>query len=214
MSYSEFKEFGLEVILKVLKKIDDEIRVYRDLEDYEGVKTLETEVLPKYEKLYEAFSEDAGEGIEDDNFKSVKNYILDIMNENKLSEDFIRNEIYKRKMFKGKSGSQAVENLYKHQIKELEKKKSILLKEAYSVLDQEAKLENELADSIQEEDQMKILEELPEIRRKYSILSENIMSVHEKISMILKKLEKRWPFEIYGTISKDELLKVYKEVTK
>ena len=36
MEFDEFKAFGLEVILKVLKKVDNEIKKYRDLEDYEG----------------------------------------------------------------------------------------------------------------------------------------------------------------------------------
>jgi DNA-binding phage protein len=214
MNYIEFKGLGLEVVLKVLKKIDDEIKIYRNLEDYEGVKTLETEVLPKYEKLYNAFSSKLDKDTVSENLENIEKYIFDIMVENNLSKDFIITEINKRKKLKGNSGAEAVENLYKYELNQLTKKKSSLLHEANIILDEESKLEKELSDSIQEEDQMLILDKLPEVRRKYNELSEKIMKIHEKIEMIIGKLEKKWYFDIYGTVSKDDLLKVYKEVIK
>ncbi|WP_319200240.1 hypothetical protein [uncultured Ilyobacter sp.] len=214
MKYSDFKDIGLEVVLKVLKKIDDEIRRYRELEDYEGVNTLEKEVLPKYEKLYGAFSTDPGENIKDYNFEAIEKYIYEIMKENDLSEDFINLEILKRKKYRGNSGSEAVENLYKYELAELGKKKSILLQEANEILDKELKLETELSEAIQEDEQMKILTKLPEVRSSYNKLSDKIMKLHDKMVKINEKLEKKWPIEIFGTISKGELLKVYKDVIK
>ena len=214
MKYNDFKDIGLEVVLKVLKKIDDEIRRYRELEDYEGVNTLEKEVLPKYEKLYGAFSTDPGENIKDYNFESIEKYIYEIMKENDLSEDFINSEILKRKKYRGNSGSEAVENLYKYELAELDKKKSILLEEASEILDKELKLETELSEAIQEDEQMQILTKLPEIRSSYNKLSEKIMKLHDKMVTINEKLEKKWPIDIFGTISKDELLKVYKDAIK
>jgi hypothetical protein len=214
VKYSDFKDIGLEVVLKVLKKIDDEIRRYRELEDYEGVNTLEKEVLPKYEKLYGAFSTDPGENIKDYNFEAIEKYIYEIMKENDLSEDFINLEILKRKKYRGNSGSEAVENLYKYELAELGKKKSILLQEANEILDKELKLETELSEAIQEDEQMKILTKLPEVRSSYNKLSDKIMKLHDKMVKINEKLEKKWPIEIFGTISKGELLKVYKDVIK
>ncbi|ADO83765.1 hypothetical protein [Ilyobacter polytropus] len=214
MKYNDFKDIGLEVVLKVLKKIDDEIRRYRELEDYEGVNTLEKEVLTKYEKLYGAFSTDPGENIKDYNFESIEKYIYEIMKENDLSEDFINSEILKRKKYRGNSGSEAVENLYKYELAELDKKKSILLQEASEILDKELKLETELSEAIQEDEQMEILTKLPEIRSSYNKLSKKIMKLHDKMVTINEKLEKKWPIDIFGTISKDELLKVYKDAIK
>jgi hypothetical protein len=214
VNYGEFRDLGLEVVLKVLKKIDDEIKRYRELEDYEGVNTLEKEVLPKYEKLYGAFSTDPGENIEDYNFESIEKYIHEIMKENDLSEDFINSEIIKRKKYRGNSGAEAVENLYKYELSELGKKRSYLLQEANEILDKELKLETDLSEAIQEDEQMKILDKLPKIRNKYNKLSEKIMKLHEEIVKTNEKLEKRWPIEIFGTISKDELLKVYKDAIK
>ncbi|WP_319372224.1 hypothetical protein [uncultured Ilyobacter sp.] len=214
MNYADFKEIGIEVILKVLKKIDDEIRRYKELEDYEGVNTLEKSVLPKYEKLYGAFSTDPGENIKDYNFENIEKYIYEIMKENDLSKEFILSEISKRKKFIDNSGAEAVENLYKYELVELGKRKSVLLQEANEILDKELKLESELSETIQEDEQMKILDKLPKIRRKYNKLSEKIMKLHDKMIIINEKLEKRWPIEIYGTISKDELLKVYKDAIK
>jgi len=214
VKYNDFKDIGLEVVLKVLKKIDDEIRRYRELEDYEGVNTLEKEVLTKYEKLYGAFSTDPGENIKDYNFESIEKYIYEIMKENDLSEDFINSEILKRKKYRGNSGSEAVENLYKYELAELDKKKSILLQEASEILDKELKLETELSEAIQEDEQMEILTKLPEIRSSYNKLSKKIMKLHDKMVTINEKLEKKWPIDIFGTISKDELLKVYKDAIK
>lgn len=214
MNYVEFRGVGLEVILKVLKKIDDEIRTYRNLEDYEGVKTLETEVLPKYEKLYEAFSSKIDKNMVSENLQNIEKYIFDIMKENNLSKDFILSEIDKRKELKGNSGAEAVKNLYKYELDQLTKKRSDLLHDANILLDEESKLEKELSDAIQEEEQMEILDKLPEVRRKYNELAEKIMKIHGKIEIVSEKLEKKWYSDIYGTISKDDLLKVYKEVIK
>ncbi|WP_372714403.1 hypothetical protein, partial [Ilyobacter sp.] len=178
------------------------------------VNTLEKEVLPKYEKLYGAFSTDPGENIEDYNFESIEKYIYEIMKENDLSEDFINSEIIKRKKYRGNSGAEAVENLYKYELSELGKKRSYLLQEANEILDKELKLETDLSEAIQEDEQMKILDKLPKIRNKYNKLSEKIMKLHEEMIKTNEKLEKRWPIEIFGTISKDELLKVYKDAIK
>ena len=211
MEFSEFKDFGLEVILKVLKKTDDEIKKYRELDDFEGVKTLETDVLAKYEKLYEGFISEKLKDIDGDQLKVLYTSLVDIMKQNKMDAAFIEREVEKREKLAGNSGAEAVKNLYNYQIQEMEKKKTLLLKGAEEILDQEALLEADLREAIQEEEQMKIVEKMPEVRRAYSEVSQKIMTLQEKIDLLKEKVEKRWPCDIYGTISKEDLMSVFKE---
>ncbi len=211
MEFNEFKDFGLEIILKVLKKTDDEIKRYRELEDFEGVKTLENEVLAKYEKLYEGFISEKLKDIDGEQLKVLYNSLVDIMKQNKMDVVFIEGEMEKREKLAGNSGADAVKNLYNYQIQEMERKKDLLLKEAEVILDREAALEAALSEAIQEEDQMDIIEQMPEVRRAYSEVSQKIMTLQEKIGHLKEKLEKGWPCDIYGTISKDELMSIFKE---
>lgn len=211
MEFNEFKEFGLEVILKVLKKTDDEIKKYRELEDYEGVKTLETDVLAKYEKLYRGFISDELKDIDGDQLKVLYTSLIDIMKQNNMNTSFIEGEVEKREKMAGNSGAEAVKNLYNYQIDELEKKKTLLLKKADEILDREAVLEAALSEAVQEEEQMEIVEKMPEVRRSYAEISEKIMTLQGKINLLKEKIEKRWPCDIYGTISKDDLMNIFKE---
>jgi len=211
VEFNEFKEFGLEVILKVLKKTDDEIKKYRELEDYEGVKTLETDVLAKYEKLYRGFISDELKDIDGDQLKVLYTSLIDIMKQNKMNTTFIEGEIEKREKMAGNSGAEAVKNLYNYQIDELEKKKALLLKKADEILDREAVLEAALSEAVQEEEQMEIVEKMPEVRRSYAEIAEKIMTLQGKINLLKEKIEKRWPCDIYGTISKDDLMNTFKE---
>lgn len=211
MEFKEFKDFGLEVILKVLKKTDDEIKRYIELEDFEGVKTLETEVLSKYEKLYEGFISKEIEDISGEQLKALESSLVDIMLQNGFNLEFIEKEMEKREQLKGNSGAEAVKNLYEYQIKELNEKKSQLLDKAGEILDREAALEAKLSEAIQEDAQMEILEKMPEVRRNYAKVSEAIMTLQDQLSSLETRLNKGWPCDIYGTISKDQLMEVFKK---
>ena len=211
MKFEEFKAFGLEVILKVLKKVDNEIKKYRDLEDYEGVQTLETDVLLKYEKLYNGFISEEIDNISEDQLKSLYSSLLDIMKQNKLDMDYIQREMEKREDLRGRSGAEAVKNLYNYQITEMEAKKLTLLEKAEDILDQEAVLEASLREAVQEDEEMEIIERMPEVRRVYSELSDKIMAIQSKIDYLKERVDKKWPCDVYGTISKDELMEVFKK---
>lgn len=211
MEFNEFKDFGIEVILKVLKKTDDEIKRYRELEDYEGVKTLENEVLEKYEKLYNAFTSEEIKNISADQLKSLESSLVDIMLQNGFELSYIESEMEKREQLKGNSGAEAVKNLYNFQIDELENKKSKLLEKAEDILDQEAVLEAALSEAVQDEEQMKIVEKMPEIRSAYTKISDKIMAIQNKIASLKSRVKKSWPCDIYGTISRDDLMDIFKK---
>ncbi len=211
MNIENLKEFGLEVTLKVLKKTDDEIKKYRALDDYEGVKTLESDVLSKYEKLYQGFSSDEFNSLSADSFKELESLLVDILIKNNLDLKYIKKEIENRKKYRGNSGREAVKNLYTFQVKELKEKLEVLLSEADTILNTEAKLEEELREAIQEEEELKIIEKMPEVRSRYSKLAKKIDLIQEKIVYLESIINKGWPLDIYGTISKDQLLEVFKK---
>ncbi|MDO4589705.1 MAG: hypothetical protein Q4B33_07545, partial [Fusobacterium sp.] len=54
--------------------------------------------------------------------------------------------------------------------------------------------------------------QLQPIRAEYRNLEEKILKIQEKIDLLKKKLDSEWYYEIYGTISKDDMLKSYNEV--
>lgn len=211
MEFKEFKDFGLEIILKVLKKVDDEIKRYKDLEDYEGVKTLENDVLLKYEKLYHGFISEDIDNISEDQLKSLHSSLLEIMKQNNLDIDYIESEVKKRENLKGNSGSEAVENLYNYQVNEMEERKAKLLEKAEDILELEAVLEAALSEAVQEDEQMEVVEKMPEVRRAYSEISDKVMAIQSKIDYLKERVEKKWPCDIYGTISKDELMEIFRK---
>ena len=208
----EFKQFASEVILKVLIKMDKDFQNYQNLNDHDGMQKIKLEFIPKYEKLYLEFSNNISENLDDfddERIESLMSIINDIMKLHNIDIDYILNEIDKRKNLKGKSGAQVVKRLFQYQIKELESKMRKLLEQADTILDAEAKLETELRDAIQETNQMRILDQLVIVRSKWSILEKKTIQCKTALDQLKESLEKKWTYDIYGTISQEELKKVF-----
>ncbi len=208
----EFKKFASEVILKVLTKMDKDYQNYQNLDDYDGMQKVKLEFIPKYEKLYLEFSNDISENLEDlddKKIESLMSIVNDIMKVHNINIDYILDEMEKREKLKEKSGAEAVEKLFKYQIKELELKMEKLLKQADTILDSEAKLEAELRDAIQENDQMEILDQLVVVRSKWSTLEKKTIQCKTALDGLKESLIKKWTYDIYGTISQEELKKVF-----
>ena len=208
----EFKQFASEVILKVLIKMDKDFQNYQNLNDHDGMQKIKLEFIPKYEKLYLEFSNNISENLDDfddEKIESLMSIINDIMKLHNIDIDYILNEIDKRKNLKGKSGAQVVKRLFQYQIKELESKMRKLLEQADTILDAEAKLETELRDAIQETNQMRILDQLVIVRSKWSILEKKTIQCKTALDQLKESLEKKWTYDIYGTISQEELKKVF-----
>lgn len=208
----EFKKFASEVILKVLMKMDRDFQNYQNLDDYDGMQKVKLEFIPKYERLYLEFSNDISENLDDLNEKKIESLMTivnDIMKVHNINIDYILNEMEKRENLKGKSGAQAVEKLFKYQIKELELKMKKLLEQANTVLESEAKLEAELRDAIQEDNQMEILDQLIIVRSNWSILGKKTIQCKKALDGLKESVIKKWTYDIYGTISQEELKKVF-----
>lgn len=213
----EFKKFASEVILKVLMKMSKDYEHYEKLEDFDGMQRVKLEFIPKYEKLYLEFSGEVSENLDnydDEKLEGLMTIINDIMKVNNISMEYILDEVEKREALKGESGAETVERLFKYQINELEEAMETLLEKANLMLDKEGLLEGELRDAIQEDEQMEVLEKLSIVRKEWGALEKKILKCKNSLDNLKDSLSKKWTFDIYGTVSKDELKKAFKSETK
>ncbi|WP_462427560.1 hypothetical protein [Fusobacterium varium] len=211
---NEILKFSIEVILQVFKSINKKIDEMKEIGDISGIEILKKDVIPKYEKLYGGLTGEAVEKFDEEQLSVIKKYIEDIMKENKFSEEYIKNQIELREKLKGDSGAEIVKRFFQYEKKELEKIKYDLLDRADKVLGDEEKLSMEMKNAIQEEEQIEYIYKLQPVRAEFRKIEEKIIKVQEKLDVLNKRLESEWPYEIYGTISKEEMLETYNKIMK
>lgn len=211
---NEILKFSIEVILQVFKSINKKIDEMKEIGDISGIEILEKDVIPKYEKLYGGLTGEAVEKFDEEQLSVIKKYIEDIMKENKFSEEYIKNQIELREKLKGDSGAEVVKRFFQYEEKELEKIKYELLDRADKILEEEEKLSMEMKNAIQEEEQIEYIYKLQPVRAEFRKVEEKIIKVQEKLDVLNKRLESEWPYEIYGTISKEEMLEIYNKIMK
>ena len=203
---NEILKFSIEVILQVFKSINKKIDEMKEIGDISGIEILEKDVIPKYEKLYGGLTGEAVEKFDEEQISVIKKYIEDIMKENKFSKEYIKNQIELREKLKGDSGAEVVKRFFQYEKKELEKIKYELLDRADKVLEEEEKLSMKMKNAVQEEEQIEYIYKLQPVRAEFRKIEEKIIKVQEKLDVLNKRLESEWPYEIYGTISKEEML--------
>ena len=211
---NEILKFSVEVILQVFRSINKKIDELKEIGDISGIEILEKDVIPKYEKLYGGLTGEAVENFDEEQFSAIKKYIEDIMKENNFSEEYIKNQMELREKFKGDSGAEVVKRFFQYEKKELEKTKYELLDRADKILEEEEKLSMEMKNAIHEEEQIEYIYKLQPVRAEFRKAEEKILKVQEKLDILNKRLVSEWPYEIYGTVSKDEMLKTYNKIMK
>lgn len=213
---NEILKFSTEVILQVFVKINKRVEELKNNDEISALEILQNEVIPKYEKLYKGLKTEIKEDEEIDieKFENIKKYIYDIMKENSFSEEFIRTQMKLREKFQGESGAEVVKKLFEYEKKQMEKTKYNLLDKVNKVLDREDKLAMDLKNAIQEEEQIECIYKLQPVREEYRALEEKVLRVQKNIDDLKKKLDSEWTYEIYGTISKDEMLNTYNQTMK
>ncbi|WP_339009877.1 hypothetical protein LIY46_12565 [Fusobacterium varium] len=211
---NEILKFSIEVILQVFKSINKKIDEMKEIGDISGIEILEKDVIPKYEKLYGGLTGEAVEKFDEEQISVIKKYIEDIMKENKFSKEYIKNQIELREKLKGDSGAEVVKRFFQYEKKELEKIKYELLDRADKVLEEEEKLSMKMKNAVQEEEQIEYIYKLQPVRAEFRKIEEKIIKVQEKLDVLNKRLESEWPYEIYGTISKEEMLETYNKIMK
>lgn len=211
---NEILKFSIEVILQVFKSVNKKINEMKEVGDISGIEILEKDVIPKYKKLYGGLTGEAVEKFDEEQLSVIKKYIEDIMKENKFSEEYIIKQMELREKFKGDSGAEVVKRFFQYEKKELEKTKYELLDKADKILEEEEKLSMEMKNAIQEEEQIEYIYKLQPVRAEFRKIEEKIIKVQEKLDVLNKRLESEWPYEIYGTISKEEMLETYNKIMK
>jgi len=213
---NEILKFSTEVILQVFVKINKRMEELKNNDEISALEILQNEVIPKYEKLYKGLKTEIkdDEEIDIEKFENIKKYIYDIMKENSFTEEFIRTQIKLRERFQGESGAEVVKKLFEYEKKQMENTKYNLLDKVNKVLDREDKLAMDLKNAIQEEEQIECIYKLQPVREEYRALEEKVLRVQKNIDDLKKKLDSEWTYEIYGTISKDEMLNTYNQTMK
>ncbi len=213
---NEILKFSTEVILQVFVKINKRVEELKSNDEILALEILQNEVIPKYEKLYKGLKTEIkdDEEIDIEKFENIKKYIYDIMKENSFTEEFIRTQMKLREKFQGESGAEVVKKLFEYEKKQMENTKYNLLDKVNKVLDREDKLAMDLKNAIQEEEQIECIYKLQPVREEYRALEEKVLRVQKNIDDLKKKLDSEWTYEIYGTISKDEMLNTYNQTMK
>lgn len=213
---NEILKFSTEVILQVFVKINKRVEELKNNDEISALEILQNEVIPKYEKLYKGLKTEIkdDEEIDIEKFENIKKYIYDIMKENSFTEEFIRTQMKLREKFQGESGAEVVKKLFEYEKKQMENTKYNLLDKVNKVLDREDKLAMDLKNAIQEEEQIECIYKLQPVREEYRALEEKVLRVQKNIDDLKKKLDSEWTYEIYGTISKDEMLNAYNQTMK
>ncbi|MDY2802028.1 MAG: hypothetical protein SO183_04250 [Fusobacterium mortiferum] len=213
---NEILKFSTEVILQVFVKINKRVEELKNNDEISALEILQNEVIPKYEKLYKGLKTEIkdDEEIDIEKFENIKKYIYDIMKENSFTEKFIRTQMKLREKFQGESGAEVVKKLFEYEKKQMENTKYNLLDKVNKVLDREDKLAMDLKNAIQEEEQIECIYKLQPVREEYRDLEEKVLRVQKNIDDLKKKLDSEWTYEIYGTISKDEMLNTYNQTMK
>lgn len=213
---NEILKFSTEVILQVFVKINKRVEELKSNDEISALEILQNEVIPKYEKLYKGLKTEIkdDEEIDIEKFENIKKYIYDIMRENSFTEEFIRTQMKLREKFQGESGAEVVKKLFEYEKKQMENTKYNLLDKVNKVLDREDKLAMDLKNAIQEDEQIECIYKLQPVREEYRALEEKVLRVQKNIDDLKKKLDSEWTYEIYGTISKDEMLNTYNQTMK
>lgn len=211
MKKDKFREYALEVALTVLKISSTQLDKLKEKGDLSGVEILQEKVICPYERIYGALLEMKVDKMSDEEFNSFKEMVEELRVKNSLTTEAIENALKRRDDLKNNSGSKVVEKFYKYNINRLLDKKSKIVEVFNSLGIEEQKLENLLKDTIQEEEQFDIIYKLQPVREKLRDIEIKYVKVEKDIDELKKKLESKWPYEIYGVVSEKELLETYKE---
>ncbi|TDT72582.1 hypothetical protein EV215_0392 [Hypnocyclicus thermotrophus] len=215
MKKLEFIKYVKEICLKILEKAYINKKRFLELNDIENIKKIDEEVIPKFEKLYLYFDSISKNDIENiENFNEIEKNIEEIRESNKLTKEYILKEIEKREKMSKNSGSIAVKRLFEFEKKELNKKLFEIEKLGKPLLEKQKEYEKALADAIQQDEELKYFEKVKENGKKIDKLNNKIIKINKRLEKLNEFLAKKWYYEMYGTISKNELEKIYKDEFK
>lgn len=207
MNKKDFKDYNTEVMLQILKNANIQLMEAEKTDDKEKIKFITEEIFPKYEKLFLALAELDIRDKSEEEIKTFRETVDKIAESNNLPEEYIKKCIAVREELRGKSGSEVTKKMFEYAVKDLKKKKRILLERMDVLLKEEAQLEADLKECIQYDAEMEISGKIVDVREKKRDLNEILSANDKEIERIENDIKTRWKYEIYGTISRDELKK-------
>lgn len=207
MNKKDFKDYNTEVMLQILKNTNISLLEAESVKDEEKIKFIKDEIIPKYEKLYLALRELDIRDKSDEEIKTFRETVDKIASTNNLTEEYIKKCIAIREELRGKSGAEVTKRMFEYTLKNFKKKKGILLEKMNVLLKEEAQLEADLKECIQYDAEMEISGKIVDVREKKRDLKEIIDANEKEIEKITNDINSKWKYEIYGTISRDELKK-------
>ena len=211
MNKKDFKDYNTEVMLQILKNAEFELQKAEAEKDSEKIKLIKDEIIPKYEKLYLGVAELDIRDKSQEEIEKFKDIVDKIAQSNGLTKEYIEKNIALRESLKGKSGAEVTKRMFEYAVKDLKKKKRILLERLDVLLKEEAQLEADLKECIQYDAEMEISGKIVDVREKKRDINDMISENDREIERIQNDINSRWKYEIFGTVSRDELKKVAEE---
>lgn len=209
--YEDVLLLGRELALNVLREADKKLRVSFDLGDMEAVKSISTEVIPKYANLYNQFFSDIPEDLNDKQLESLEKIIYDIIKKHNIDEDYLWEQVRIRIELKGNSGAEVVKKLFETQLMKVEDKINEIVDENSHLIKELEEAEKAMANAIQRDEEEKYFELIKNLGKKIDIINEKLLEWKNKSDELKYSINSRWKYEIYGTTPKDVLLKAYNE---
>ncbi|RXZ69790.1 hypothetical protein EPT53_05735 [Fusobacterium necrophorum] len=212
--YKKIWEEAEETFLEILQLSAQKQKELEKIGDVAGKELLEKEVISKYESLYLALQSENFDTFSEEQWKAMEDILEEIQKKHQISREYLGEKRRLRKHLTGKSGAEVVKKLWEYQKKELEKQKRLIFEEASQVLEEEEILHRKLCEAIQEEEQLRLFELMQPLQQKYRKISEKAIDIQKKIDYTVRDIEKKWKFEIYGTISEQTLKETSEEFFK
>ena len=207
MDIKIFIDYATEIVLQVLRKNSQELQKAYQENDNKKIEVLETEIIPKYEKLYLGLTSEEMKKKTPEEIENILKVLEDILEKNNFTKEFIEDCQKKREEYKESSGALVVKRLFEYSIKNLKKNKSKVYDKLNPLLKKEENLEADLKEAIQYEDEMKISADIVDVREEKRELNDKIALLDLKIASIERDIQNRWKYEIYGTVTQKELEK-------
>ena len=211
MNKKDFKDYNTEVMLQILKNAEFELQKAEAEKDSEKIKLIKDEIIPKYEKLYLGVAELDIRDKSQEEINKFRDIVDKIAQSNGLTKEYIEKNIALRESLKGKSGAEVTKRMFEYAVKDLKKKKRILLERLDVLLKEEAQLEADLKECIQYDAEMEISGKIVDVREKKRDINDMISENDKEIERIQNDINSRWKYEIFGTVSRDELKKAAEE---
>lgn len=208
--YEDFLLLGKEVCLKVLKEADDKRKICLKNNDMAGVKSIEEEIFPKFEKMFLEFSLELGDELDEAKMEKIEKIVYSIIEAHNMDENYLWEEVRKRLELEGNSGAEVVKKLYEYQKNEISNAINELERTLNELYKNQKRVEIAMADSIQQDEEMRWFEEIKANGKNIDIVEDKIATLLEKESFLDKVLENKWRYKIYGTTTKEVLLEAYK----